>query len=233
MGSTCLLVDEDTCATNFMIRDAKMAKLVSSEKEPITPFIQKIRSLHNDLGISTILVIGGSGDYFEVADQIIMMDCYSCIDVTEKAKAIAMSESLLSPNNSFSFGKVTSRSPIGQKFDTSNKISVRSIKMISYGEIEIDLSALEQIVQQNQTVSISFAMQLIPKLSPAGQQKSLLSVCNEIDDMIEKHGLDILAPGLYHGGFVRPRPYEIAGALNRFRKANTFQQIRSNPGPLC
>ena len=89
-GSTVLLIDEDTSATNFMVRDGRMAQLVSDEKEPITPFIRKIRSLYSDLGISTILVAGSSGDYLSVADTVLQMDCYETKDVTARAKELAV-----------------------------------------------------------------------------------------------------------------------------------------------
>ncbi|MEO1070616.1 MAG: ABC-ATPase domain-containing protein, partial [Cyanobacteria bacterium J06638_6] len=70
-GATALLVDEDTSATNFMIRDRRMQALIAKDKEPITPFIDQIRQLYDDYGVSTILVMGGSGDYFDVADTVI------------------------------------------------------------------------------------------------------------------------------------------------------------------
>ncbi|KAI2512327.1 putative ATPase of the ABC class [Fragilaria crotonensis] len=89
MGTNLLLFDEDTCATNFMIRDKKMMQLVSADKEPITPFVHKVRSLFEDHSVSSILVIGGSGDYFSVADTVVMMDTYKCFDVTARAKEIA------------------------------------------------------------------------------------------------------------------------------------------------
>ena len=84
-----LLIDEDTSATNFMIRDERMQELVTKEKEPITPFVDKVKQLHRDLGVSTILVMGGSGDYFDVADTVIMMDNYQPRCVTQRAKEIA------------------------------------------------------------------------------------------------------------------------------------------------
>ncbi len=87
-GSRVLLIDEDTSATNFMVRDARMAQLVSDEKEPITPFIRKIRGLYQSLGVSTILVVGSSGDYLEVADTVLQMDCYVAKDVTARAKEL-------------------------------------------------------------------------------------------------------------------------------------------------
>ena len=89
--SKVMLIDEDTSATNFMIRDGRMQKLISPEKEPITPFSNKVKPLYDDYDVSTILIVGGSGDYFEVADQVLMMDEYILKDVTEEAKAIAHS----------------------------------------------------------------------------------------------------------------------------------------------
>ena len=91
IGSDLLLMDEDTSATNFMIRDAKMQALVAKEKEPITPFIDRIRSLYEKHEISTILVIGGAGDYLDVADQVVMLDAYQVYDVSARAKEVAKS----------------------------------------------------------------------------------------------------------------------------------------------
>ncbi len=86
--SRVLLIDEDTSATNFMVRDERMAQLVSDEKEPIRPFIRSIRSLYEDLGVSTILVVGSSGDYLAAADTVLQMDCYVAKDITARAKEI-------------------------------------------------------------------------------------------------------------------------------------------------
>ncbi|MEE8472125.1 MAG: ABC-ATPase domain-containing protein, partial [Dehalococcoidia bacterium] len=88
-GAGVLLIDEDTSATNFMIRDHRMQELVSKDKEPITPFIDKVRQLYADLGVSTVLVIGGSGDYFDVADRVICMVDYRPYDLTRESRAIA------------------------------------------------------------------------------------------------------------------------------------------------
>lgn len=87
--SSLLLLDEDTCATNFMIRDTLMQRLVAREKEPITPFIASVREIYEQLGTSVIMVIGSAGDYFAVADTVLMMDHYRPVDVTDRAKAIA------------------------------------------------------------------------------------------------------------------------------------------------
>ena len=89
--ASLLLIDEDTSATNFMIRDGRMQRLIAPEKEPITPFSNKVKALYDDHNVSTILIVGGSGDYFDVADQVLMMDEYVLKDVTQHAKDIALS----------------------------------------------------------------------------------------------------------------------------------------------
>lgn len=89
MGAKLLLLNEDTSATNFIIRDRLMQELVAKEKEPIMPFIDKARLLYKDYGVSTCLVIGGSGDYFEVSDTVIMMDEYRPREATSEAVRIA------------------------------------------------------------------------------------------------------------------------------------------------
>ncbi len=86
--SKLLLLDEDTCATNFMIRDKRMQTLIHKEDEPITPFIDRVKELYTSFGVSTILVLGGCGDYLEVADTVIMMKNYKPLDVTLPAKKI-------------------------------------------------------------------------------------------------------------------------------------------------
>jgi len=89
VGSRLLMMDEDSCATNFMIRDERMQKLVPKEKEPITPFIDQVQNLHQEHDVSTILVIGGSGDYFDVADTVLFMENYRPRVVTQRAHRIA------------------------------------------------------------------------------------------------------------------------------------------------
>ena len=85
-GTSLLLIDEDTCATNFMIRDELMQRVVHRDQEPITPFIERVRPIYEDCGISSVIVAGSSGSYFHIADQIIQMDCYVPADITDLAK---------------------------------------------------------------------------------------------------------------------------------------------------
>ncbi|NIU73020.1 MAG: ATPase, partial [Gammaproteobacteria bacterium] len=116
---TCLLLDEDTSATNFMIRDARMQALVADEQEPITPFIDRARQLSEELGVSTVLVVGGSGDYFDVADTVIAMKAYVPEEVTAEAKRIVQQHPTSRRHEGGSWRALTSRIPIPQSLDPS------------------------------------------------------------------------------------------------------------------
>ena len=81
------LLDEDTCASNFMIRDSRMRSMIANE--PITPLIYRVNALYKQKDISSIVVIGGSGDWFDVQDTTIMMDNYRCLDMSKRARSIS------------------------------------------------------------------------------------------------------------------------------------------------
>lgn len=118
VGSKLLMMDEDTCATNFMIRDERMQKLVPKEKEPITPFIDQVQNLYREHGVSSLLVIGGSGDYFDVADTVIFMDSYLPKVVTQRAHQIAAEDpSQRKKEAPGGFGKLVLRIPLVDSFN--------------------------------------------------------------------------------------------------------------------
>uniref|UniRef100_A0A7R9Z7Y9 Uncharacterized protein n=1 Tax=Pseudictyota dubia TaxID=2749911 RepID=A0A7R9Z7Y9_9STRA len=205
-------------------------ELVAKEKEPITPFIHKIRSLYEDYGVSSVLVIGGSGDYFDVADTVVMLDCYKCLDVTGRAKEIAASAA--SANGSaqheassrLPFGKIAPRCPIGSAYKPNDKVNVRAKTVISYGDVELDLAGLEQIASLSQTNALSLSLQRVATIGTGSAM--LTDVLASMNSTLDKDGLDSLSPGQFHGGLARPRLYEIAGAVNRLRRDGNMCQKR-------
>ena len=209
-GSTVLLIDEDTSATNFMVRDTRMATLVSDEKEPITPFIRKIRSLYQDLGISTILVAGSSGDYLSVADTVLQMDCYETKDVTARAKELAVEliEEKVQKNN---WVKKTVRKKQIEKART------HGWDTISLDKNEIDLRYLEQIVGESQTAALAYIMQYVLDRMADGK-KTIPQLAEEVSRKLEKEGILALTPRNYGTGpaaYVRRQ--EILACLARYR----------------
>lgn len=225
VGTSCLLIDEDTSATNFMIRDSRMQMLVKKEKEPITPFIDKAKKLYEEKGVSTILVVGGSGEYFDVADLVIMMDEYVPRDVTKEAKEIASRFELKRESTEMQpFGEVTSRVVDKQSFPTLGRdmrIKVRNKECISYGKSDIHLDYVEQLVDSNQTNCIGVMLEYMVSdiLSKGKGEMTLNQVVDKLYDKIEKEGLGSISPYTRHAGnLVLPRKYELCSAINRFRE---------------
>ena len=221
-GTSLLLIDEDTSATNFMIRDGRMQKLVAKEKEPITPFIDRVKELYDNFGVSTILIVGGSGDYFDVANHVIMMDEYVPKDVTEKAKEIANSDENkreFSPNDKFQ--GITQRIPLKKSFSQSGKLDKTKAKgkySILYGKELIDISGLEQLVDDSQTNCIAVMIDYF-KNKVLDEKLTLSQAADRIYEKIQKEGLDSISSYTGHpGNLALPRKQEFCGAVNRYRK---------------
>jgi predicted ABC-class ATPase len=219
-GAQVLLIDEDTSATNFMIRDHRMQELVVKEREPITPFIDKIRQLHRDLGVSTVVVIGGSGDYFDVADCVICMVEYTPLDLTREAKAIAEKyKAERFSEGGESFGQITRRIPQAESFDPSRgkrtvKIAEKGLSSIIFGKHHIDLGSVEQLADRSQTRAIGDAMFYAKKYMDG--KRTLSEVIDRVMKDIEEKGLDVLNPRPI-GDYARFRGLELAAAINRLR----------------
>lgn len=215
VGARILLVDEDTAATNFMIRDCRMQQLIAKAKEPITPFIDKVRQLYNDYGVSTILVMGGSGDYFEVADRVIAMENFQPQDVTKKAKAIAQANIIeRTPEGGENFGKITPRVPKSDSIEPNIRLKVRDVDQISFGNEAIDLSAVEQIVETGQLKAIAKA--LVYSKRYMDNSTTLSEILDRLIVDINTQGLDILTT-FPQGDLVMFRRFELVAALNRLR----------------
>ena len=216
-----LLVDEDTAATNFMIRDRRMQQLIAKDKEPITPFIDKVRQLYTDYGVSTILVMGGSGDYFDVADTVIAMENFQPHDVTEKAQAIARAnQTERTLEGGETFGQITPRIPLAESIDPSRghrdvKLKVRDVDEVVFGTEEIDLAAVEQIVERGQLRAIASAI-VYAKENYINGRNTLPEILDRVMADIESQGLDIFS-NLPEGDLVLFRRFELAAALNRLR----------------
>ncbi len=216
-----LLVDEDTAATNFMIRDRRMQALIAKEQEPITPFIDKVKQLYDDYGVSTILVMGGSGDYFDVADTVIAMDNFQPVELTEKAKAIAAEYTTgRTSEGGQKFGKIKPRVPLPESLDPSRgkrdvRVKVRDVDEVSFGSEDVDLSAVEQLVSKDQLKAIAEAM-VYAKNRYIDGVKTLPEILDQVMADLDEKGLDIISP-FPQGDLAMFRRFELAAAINRLR----------------
>ncbi len=227
-GTEVLLIDEDTSATNFMIRDERMQSLVAQDKEPITPLLYRVRELYDNHGVSSVIVMGGSGDYFDVADTVIMMDCYEPKDVTQQAKALARNL-----NDTYhdkldhlpQFSRNSHRRPGKKALDPSRrnrdvKIDTKGLQTILYGEHHIDLSLVEQLIDIGQTRSIGLIIHYYAT-HYANNHDSLIEGLRKVLSDINIEGLDVISP-YKMGNLALPRLHEIAAAINRIREGEWY-----------
>ena len=230
MGAKVFLVDEDTSATNFMIRDNRMQALVSKDKEPITPFLDKVKSLYKDHGVSTILVLGGSGDYFDVSDKVLMMDSYYIHDVTEDAKNISSLYSMERNNEGGDkFGAIINRIPLKQSFNflanSKLKLDAKGIDSVIIGKETIDIDKLEQVINHVQAKSIAFILYYIVKQGIIDNKYTIKEILHKISNKMEKGGLDLFSPFSHPIGQISyVRKFELGGALNRLRTLKIKQR---------
>ncbi|HLR02710.1 MAG TPA: ABC-ATPase domain-containing protein [Virgibacillus sp.] len=228
-GAKTLLIDEDTSATNFMIRDYRIEQIVKRDKEPITPFLDKIDVLRDDLNVSTILVMGGSGAYFSVADEVIMMDEYVPENVTDKAKQIMANSPLIRKSSgSTSFGAIRERSFQPNSLQTRkgkrSKTQAKSLKLILMGKTEINFHDTEQLVDPSQTRLIADMIQYMDHHNILGSV-TLPELLDKLEYQMDTQGLASFSPfpNKHPGDIARPRRHEIAAVLNRIRTANVKQ----------
>ena len=227
--SKLLLLDEDTCATNFMIRDRRMQALIGSEKEPITPFIDQVRSLYTECQISSILVIGGCGDYFDVADTVIALDEFCPQDKTQEAKAIATQfpsnrdDTVINQFSKRSARVLKQKQWFRSKHDRRLKIKVHDLKDILIGDQTLQLEAHEQWKETGQLKAIAHGLiQLEQKLKHASNSCELDEIVSPLWQEIKQKEWDALTT-FPEGNLVEIRLQDLYFALNRLRSLQGFQ----------
>ncbi len=218
-GTSLLLMDEDTSATNFMIRDELMQRVIHRDMEPITPFIDRIRELYRDHGVSTIVVAGSSGAYFHVADHILQMDRYVPRDITALAKAEARAfpagEDPLSPAPAPDFHRCPRPSPQFR----GDRIRLKSLGRdgVSIDRETIDLRYVEQLADAEQSAALGWCLIYAQKHLIDGT-RTLRQVVDELVRRMQAQGLAALCDGRAGVPFLaRPRRQEIFACLDRYR----------------
>ena len=218
LGASTLLIDEDTTATNFMVRDRKIQELISHKKEPITPFIERIESMKTK-GISVIIVVGGLGDYFSMADIVIMLDEYKLLDVTKKAKTISdkfESSNVRGVSEDFNipFRKLDSKKTKGLFNSDRCKVKTRGLDELLINKETIDIRHLEQYVENGQ---VTFTGEIIKNIFSQNTCEIFREKLENLQIEIDKNNLSKLLKS-NSGSLVEARKYEIAGAITRLRK---------------
>lgn len=218
-GISLLLIDEDTSATNFMVRDELMQRVIHRDMEPITPFIDRVRELYEAHGISTILVAGSSGAYFHVADSILQMDRYVPKDITALAKqeaaAFPVSATSLPTTLLPSFKRCPTPSPEFR----GDRIKLKSLGRdgVSINRETIDLRYVEQLRDGEQSAALGYAMVYAQQHLMDGRH-TLCQIVAELKAMLDEKGLESLCGGRSGVPFLaRPRTQELFACFNRYR----------------
>lgn len=220
-GAKLFLIDEDTSATNFMIRDDLMQRVVSRDAEPIIPFIDRIRELYDSYGISTILVAGSCGSYFHKSDCIVQMKKYSPVEITAFAKKEAENYPYLTGDLPAAavpdFCRIVKRD---DAFARENRIKMRTdgTDGFSINKTEVDLRYVEQLVDSEQLTALAHMLKSM-KLHDFDGKKTLQQAITGIYKRIETKGFSVFAGGEYlPGNLAMPRPQELYAAINRCRE---------------
>lgn len=220
-GAGVLLMDEDTSATNFMVRDELMQRVVHRDAEPITPFIDRVRALYESCGISTILVAGSSGSFFHKADLVLQMNQYEPVEITAVAKKEAGSfplpvtrpEPFLWPD----FSRIIR--PVREwKEDSRVKIKTMGKDYLSIQKETVELRYVEQLVDAEQLEALGFLM-IYANTYLLNAQRTVQEMAEALYQKIEKDGFEIMTgKGGRRAGLAMPRKQEICACLNRIRK---------------
>lgn len=227
-GSSLILIDEDTSATNFMVRDSLMAQVITPGEEPITPFISRVRGMYEDLGVSSIIVAGSSGAFFHMADTIIQMKEYVPIDITLKAKEAARAYEGIHTGSSQDGMSHTSFPDFNQKRCPAPDMALRKedrLKMKAMGTSEIsiarenvELRYLEQLKDQEQSMALAYLLKYA-QLKMMDGRKDLRRIGDALEEQLDKSGLESLFErGDVSSQLARPRKQEIMACINRYRR---------------
>ena len=224
-GSSLILIDEDTSATNFMVRDRLMAQVITPGEEPITPFISRVRGMYEDLGVSSVIVAGSSGAFFHMADTIIQMKEYVPIDITQKAKEAAAACEDMGAEDADDARKFP---PFNRKRCPGPDMALRKedrIKMKAMGTSEIsickenvELRYLEQLKDQEQSMALAYLLKYA-QLKMMDGRKDLRQIGDLLEEQLDRSGLESLFErGDVSSQLARPRKQEIMACINRYRR---------------
>lgn len=227
-GAKALLIDEDTSATNFMVRDELMQSVIAKDKEPITPFIDQARNLYKNQGVSVILVAGSSGAYFHIADKVIQMDIYRTLDITEKVRAICertpekeggvheLALSMLGNNLWKQNDRVLTAYKVEKKHDQI-KVKQFGKDSFSIGKSAVELKYVEQIVDVEQTTTLSYVMKYVLEQLEKNPHTEIYELLEMICDRINEEGSGAVCGRNVPGNLAEVRRQEIYACVNRYR----------------
>ena len=219
-GATTLLLDEDTSATNLLIRDSRMRELVAAEREPITPLVDRITALFRRRGVSTVMVMGGSGDYLDVADRVLLMDAYHLRDATEQARRVVSDQPRpLTELEDFAAPRQRVPEPAPPRTRRGPvRTRAQGTSTLVLDREDVDISDVGGVTDPGQAEAVAYALRAL--LEQRFDGVSPLREClDDLEALLDDEGLDALTDERERPAFlVRPRMVDVGAAVSRYRK---------------
>lgn len=216
LGARSLLIDEDTSATNLLIRDTRMRDLVAADKEPITPLVDRVSSL-TGAGTSLIMVVGGSGAFLDAADRVLMMDNYRCLDVTERAKQVAADLPRPRTDAPASWDSAP-RVPLAKARVDRPRTKATGTHALTVDRQVVDISDVEAVLDPGQAEAIAWCVRGV--LEEMAGKQDLVDLMAKLGRRLASEGLDAVCKfgaRPYPAFLARPRLIDVGAAINRYR----------------
>ena len=216
LGARSLLIDEDTSATNLLIRDTRMRDLVAADKEPITPLVDRVSSL-TGAGTSLIMVVGGSGAFLDAADRVLMMDNYRCLDVTERAKQVAADLPRPRTDAPASWDSAP-RVPLAKARVDRPRTKATGTHALTVDRQVVDISDVEAVLDPGQAEAIAWCVRGV--LEEMAGKQDLVELMAKLGRRLASEGLDAVCKfgaRPYPAFLARPRLIDVGAAINRYR----------------
>jgi predicted ABC-class ATPase len=224
-GARLLLIDEDSSATNLLIKDDIMRKLIPDDT--ITPLFDRVQELFQRCGVSTLIVIGGSSEYLGVAEQVIAMHNYLPVCMTDRLRHLPLpkpqkpAKPLILSDKRRVLADNFNPSYRAKRLNKTIAVRIKPLrlqdKVLEYGNEQLDLTKLTALVDPDQVLAVGYALLLARNLCKNSQQ-SPSGLAGVIATMLARDGLAVLLPGENDPAFLAcPRRLEMAGAINRLR----------------
>ncbi len=213
-GARVLWVDEDTSATNLLVRDNRMRALIPRELEPITPLVERIRDICGAWDLSLVMVVGGVGDYLAVADTVIGMHAYRPVDLGARARELAGPD----PEPPGPLDPLLPRVVMAEGLAPGGKVRARGTDRLQYGDGDLDLRAVEQVLDASHAGTLGHALRWLHEDLVGTEGRPIGTLLDRFEVLLEAEGLEVLSPREWPSGdLINPRRHEVAAALNRLR----------------
>ena len=220
VGARALIFDESDSNSGFLCQDSRLQGLATGTEPRLIPLSVCARQMVDDLGIS-IVVAGASSvsEFIPFADTVLRVDDYQVVDVTREAKQLAVQPSELKPDTQALARLVEhSRWVVPSSLDPSSGrhdavVGAESLTKLRFGNHVIDLTAVAQLADVNQTETIGLIL-YYAKNRYMDEGRPIRELLDLVDRDLSTEGLECLTREL-RGDLARPRRYEIAAALNR------------------